>query len=83
MFADDIDYFIHQFKTEDNAEYLAPDLTYLPVSDIVDTIKIKEKQNYIYYKSSIDGCPILSDKNFVPTNKNTKIKSKNNYLTYK
>ncbi len=90
MLVDDIDYFVHKFKDDNRVEYLNSKNTYTKIQTIIDTIKVKDGLEYMYYRDIIDGCPILKDKDIIDLKenslfpKNDKNKSEtNNYLTYK
>ena len=86
MFVDDVDYFIQ--KIDNNQEYYyKSDSVKEKIDEYVDTVKIKGKDNYLYYKRSINKYPIIND--FIFSNdfnsahnlKNEKIKSNSPILT--
>jgi len=76
MFADDIDYFIHSVSDDNSDTYLIADGRYAKIEYQSDTIKIKGKDPYLYYRSFIDGAPVLSDKMFISNELNDSDKSR-------
>ena len=64
MFVDDVDYFIQ--KIDDKQEYYQQnDSVKNKIEEYVDTIKIRNKDDYLYYKRSINKSPIITDFLFI------------------
>lgn len=59
MMSDDVDYYIH--KTDKNQNhYFINDTIPKKITEKIDTIKIKNELDYLYYKRSIDNCILMS-----------------------
>ncbi len=59
--ADDCDFFIEKIQTNDNTRYISSDSSVKSFKIKIDTIKIKGKNDYLYYQRSTVRSAVISD----------------------
>lgn len=58
---DDFDYFIDKLDSSNNSRYLTSNGTYKDFKNVLDTIKVKKSNDYIYYLRKTDRSAVISD----------------------